>query len=377
MSDMQNITVMGPAATSSDAATPVLNPPKFITNKTNKVQYRDAIMTWAEIVRSFAQADPKAKARLDMMGLIIYLACDDEAKAKLRAEETENRLILKGSSDDPNRVALIEKLLTAIAYETPSERIQREVAMLTDIHGCKRDEYEDTESYANKFEALVAKYVHQKNRRSPSDDQQWALLLLQNANLTADTLNSITFQLTAGAAMRKPNHSSMSVQVLVSDVQILNDALRLTRNEVTTEARNAAIITLQHHFDDLKKRAEETTKTETPTISFSEAVCALKQVHITPKNKGSMIATNLAEPGITKTIRKRSRIDEIKARTKCMACGRQGHWFKDNDECAKKMEAKLAEREKERQNERSDKMHVDDESAKKSDKTAFFRQRGQ
>lgn len=35
------------------------------------------------------------------MGLIIYLACDDEAKSKLRAEETENRFSLEGKDEDP------------------------------------------------------------------------------------------------------------------------------------------------------------------------------------------------------------------------------------------------------------------------------------
>lgn len=35
------------------------------------------------------------------------------------------------------------------------------------------------------------------------DDQQWAVMLLRNEVLTADTLNAITLQLTAGAIASK------------------------------------------------------------------------------------------------------------------------------------------------------------------------------
>lgn len=93
----RDMSVMGPDPTSSNG----LNPPQFITNVTKKVQYRDALETGADIIRSFAKAYYKAAARLDIMGLIIYLACDDETKAKNRAEVSENRLSLKTTTEDP------------------------------------------------------------------------------------------------------------------------------------------------------------------------------------------------------------------------------------------------------------------------------------
>lgn len=55
----------------------------------------------ADIVRSFAKLDRQSQARLGMMGLEIYMACKQEEKAKLRAENTEGRLNLKGRDDDP------------------------------------------------------------------------------------------------------------------------------------------------------------------------------------------------------------------------------------------------------------------------------------
>jgi len=109
MTDADDFTVMGPAPSSSDNTMSGMNPPSFITNHTKKVQYRDALRTWADIIRSFARVDPKTNAKLEPMGLLIYLACDDEAKAKLRAEETEHHLNLKGMEGDADRFKLIEK----------------------------------------------------------------------------------------------------------------------------------------------------------------------------------------------------------------------------------------------------------------------------
>lgn len=170
-----------------------MNLPRFLTNQTNKVQYRGDLKTWKEIVRSLTKADAKAPARLDMMGIIVYLACDDESKAKLRTIDTEKRLLLIGEDTDPVRTELICSIISTIAQETPSEKIQREMNFLNDIHQCKRGANETTESYANKFEAKVAKYVHQKNVRNTTDDQQRALQLLKNGKLSTNTRNSVTF----------------------------------------------------------------------------------------------------------------------------------------------------------------------------------------
>lgn len=59
------------------------------------------------------------------------------------------------------------------------------------------------ESYANKFEENVAKYVLQKKTRATADDQQWALLLIQNANYSAGSRNELALQLKTMDSKRK------------------------------------------------------------------------------------------------------------------------------------------------------------------------------
>lgn len=56
---------------------------------TNKIQYSDAFEACAKIVLNFSQANRKANVKMDSLGLIIYLAYDNEAKEISKAEETE------------------------------------------------------------------------------------------------------------------------------------------------------------------------------------------------------------------------------------------------------------------------------------------------
>lgn len=104
---------------------------------------------------------------------------------------------------DIDRKILVEKILQTIAHDTAAERIYCGVIFLMAIHQCQKKSQETTEAYANRFEASVARYVHQKNNHIAQEDQRWALLLLQNARLSPDTRNSIMFQLTSGAALRQ------------------------------------------------------------------------------------------------------------------------------------------------------------------------------
>lgn len=54
--------------------------------------------------------DRKTHARLEAIGLIIYMECDDEENPKLCADETENLLILRCDDDDPPLFKLIKNL---------------------------------------------------------------------------------------------------------------------------------------------------------------------------------------------------------------------------------------------------------------------------
>lgn len=160
MGEVNSHIVLGPDSSSTNNMKNSINPLTFITNSPNKVQYRDVLNIWTDIIQSFGKADAKYKARLEIMGLIVYLPCDHEAKAKLRAEETEERLTLKGNVGDPECPELFSEITETLAQERSSEKIHRDVNLLNEIQQCRCIVQETKESYANKFEAKVPKYVH-------------------------------------------------------------------------------------------------------------------------------------------------------------------------------------------------------------------------
>lgn len=75
----------------------------FVTNHTNKAKYRDSVNQWVTMLRLLSIADPKAQGRLRSVGLMLYLAADDEAKETIKQAETEGTLILEGSEKDQDR----------------------------------------------------------------------------------------------------------------------------------------------------------------------------------------------------------------------------------------------------------------------------------
>lgn len=72
----RDVTVMDPALTSSELS----NPLRFVTNVMNKIQYRDDLETWDDIMRSFRKVDQKTAAKLNTMGFVIYMARHNEEK---------------------------------------------------------------------------------------------------------------------------------------------------------------------------------------------------------------------------------------------------------------------------------------------------------
>lgn len=75
---------MGLEPSDSDNTTPALNLPMFFTKKMNRTQYRGALSSWEEIFCGFAEADREAKERIDLMGLMVYMACHEEKKVWFR-----------------------------------------------------------------------------------------------------------------------------------------------------------------------------------------------------------------------------------------------------------------------------------------------------
>jgi len=93
--------------------------------------------------------------------------------------------------------------------------------------------------------------------------------------------------------------------------------------------------------EGMSQRLEAVQRDDAPTITFSEAVSALKQIQVQeePRRVQSMYGKRAAVEGL-ENVSKKERIEELKTRTKCMGCGKRGHWFKDRPQCIRPMHEK-------------------------------------
>lgn len=161
------------------------------------------------------------------------MACDEESKGKLRAAEIENWISLKGYEDGPLRTKIIDQILGTIVHESPTEKIQRDVPLLKEIYQCKRTTNETMAMYANKFDSNVAAYIQQYKTRSPSEDQNCALLILRKTRLTADSINSLIFQLTTifVKKQQKAHQNTCPIQVREDQIEKIIEATNFEDNQ--------------------------------------------------------------------------------------------------------------------------------------------------
>lgn len=277
---------------------------------------------------------------------MLYLAADDDAKEALKQAETEGTLSLEGSEDDENRTELVAKIMSILATESPTEKIQREVELVSDIQSCKRKPSESPDVFATRYKTCVARYVNQSTAANRGDDQQWAVMLLRNAMLTPDTLNAITFQLTAGAT--SANRKSPTVALDAALVKSV--AASIAAIEPGSEVLASAVVTesLREQCRAILASAELSLVNTAPTITLEDALAALRKVRVaTYIEKRAPITTMLASNVDTQrngVDPKKRRFDDLKKITPCFGCGRVGHWFKDRRECTQAMNDKTGNR---------------------------------
>lgn len=70
-------------------------------------------------------------------------------------------------TDDPDRSSLISQISSTIAAEYASEKIQREITMLSNTNQSSRTKTEAEESLEKRFHTKVAEYIHQRSEKNP------------------------------------------------------------------------------------------------------------------------------------------------------------------------------------------------------------------
>lgn len=133
--------------------------------------------------------------------------------------------------------------------------------------------------YTSRFECSVAPYVTHSGHTEDKYGKQWVILLIKNYLVTADTNNSITFQLTvnAGRKINMDKPTSLRINRIQNENMLLLHSV--LAEDQDKEVSEPGILEL----DLIKKspiRQLETKDDRRAQITLEDAICAIRQVKI-------------------------------------------------------------------------------------------------
>lgn len=127
--------------------------------------------------------------------------------------------------------------------------------------------------------------------------------------------------------MRTEGSTSSSINVHTSDKRSLADALDACAKSTDIQACKVVVTSVPSQMREILKKANTADNEAAPSITFAEAISALKQLKVndeTRKHGTTLLVRGSSEHDASRG-RKSSRLDDIKYRTKCVACGKTGH----------------------------------------------------
>lgn len=106
---------------------------------------------------------------LNNMGILVCMDFDEVVQDLLDEEEATEALYIRGTTDDPENTTLLEQIRNTIATDTHTEKITRDVYMLTEIQICCRHTDYNPSQFSNRFKITVPRYITQKPNTNNSD----------------------------------------------------------------------------------------------------------------------------------------------------------------------------------------------------------------
>lgn len=351
-------TVMGPAMTITPRKP--TDPPPF-TLVTNKFKWRQQVRTWVRIVKRMSDGGCKiAKATNSALGDSLYLAVDESSRYLLDHALHTGELSLDPAEDDPDQSKMIEKILDIVAEESPTESIKRLVSMMQDVHQCVRHNNESPIVFARRFKGLASLYLNNcHSGNTIQDSQLFAMILLQNAKLPETTMNHLILQLISESTTKGSSH--ISENVTLSEVKV-KSIMHSTANIASTLAQEHADISICQQMinqtsEDLRiilelhdKRTKEFKNIPNLTLNAAARAVSEISVNLTDGSEKSLHGTMLGkrvihhQPEPSSNNKRRIPIGEgPKANSNCKACGKKGHWWKDQPACVAEMKKRFSQ----------------------------------
>lgn len=151
--------------------------------------------------------------------------------------------------------------------------------------------------------------------------------MIKNAKLTADTRNSIIFQLTTNACNTKRSPEFISFRKYEIEV-----CMKFLDNRTSSEHSNvghAISIDDSRTIKEVKERLKKASTTKEANITIDEALAAVREVEIAPEQGAKKVVTLMLRKKVYNDGQyidaNRMKTEDMKMRTRCMACGEKGN----------------------------------------------------
>lgn len=153
------------------------------------------------------------------------MECDELSKELLSQNESSGALDMEGKAEDETRVKLVDAIIDTIAKDTLNEAVVREVEFLSNIQLFQRGNTETVPTFVNRYKNAIARYVNQTSQLSEFENRQFAIIMLRNTNLSSNTMNTVTFQLTTNANKSVETHPNFDISLSAVDARCVKEII--------------------------------------------------------------------------------------------------------------------------------------------------------
>lgn len=177
-----------------------------------------------------------------------------------------------------------------------------------------------------------------------NEGKQWAILLIKNVILTADTRNSINFRLKVNAAVRSQVAYPTMVKFRKQDAEELINSIEAVNAMDNMDNIASTLNELTHTINLVKMRIHITHENDGARITLEDAPAAIRKAKMAPEIEERKPVGRIVRKGVFKgnpyADIKRSKMQDMNTRTHFMACGEKDHWFRDSENFMKIMDQK-------------------------------------
>jgi hypothetical protein len=341
----------------------------------DRFRWRRQVSAWVSYIQRRADAGDKlCKSHAATLSDLLYAAAHPSYQKVLELAKSASLDFSVPTEKQPD---VVQEIVRLIGFETPIEATSRLLAAYKAVHACIRYSNETLDKFTVRYRGVASNYMDLANVSCNSQDSQLlALVLLENAQLTPDTLQGAKLQLVHQAQQRVAHCSDQSehretqciakcTQMLssletplpenvqeseetvsdtvmisrsvymdviscITEIKMVLSAKYLGHDQISASDRphpiflDDAVHVLQTMTGQVKARVSFQTQTESPAPIF----LASNNSSLTPtSNRTSLQQMNHPDEGAS--------MISLKKRTRCHACNRYGHW-KGDPSCAKK-----------------------------------------